>query len=178
MTRHCASQAPDLPQVMSPVDTVKSSPLCRTQRTENRVIDQLEIASKSLFAALNGVIHARNIIPDGAEHSITRPALGQSRRWRLPPVRQVSNPGNQKSAQAVLECCLSRRRLPRLQTAIEHPLCAGIGEREMLENLPDTPLPFRMPCKTLRAQTLGALRNLVRQSFNQWIHLGPPARLI
>jgi hypothetical protein len=34
-----------------------------------------------------------------------------------------------------------------------------------------------MPCKTLPAQTLGALRNLVRQSFNQWIHLGPPAPL-
>jgi hypothetical protein len=30
-----------------------------------------------------------------------------------------------------------------------------------------------MPCKILRALTLGALRNLVRQSFNQWIHLGP-----
>jgi hypothetical protein len=61
--------------VMPSMHQMKLSNLCRSQRTQNRMVEQLYLAPEAGFTLRDDRIHCRNLFPDLVSHLLRRQAL-------------------------------------------------------------------------------------------------------
>src|SRR5215469_13499899 len=141
---------------MAPMHAMKSSPLVRSQWTQEGVIHEFHITPKVLFAGSNAFVHSGNISCQVRYHFFRCQPLGACPDRSFLTTGQVAKARDQESSQAILWRCRSGRGLSSLSATLEDDSCSTVGERKVLQNLGYTPLPFRVPCQLL-GRDAGAL---------------------
>jgi len=116
----------NLLHMMPSVNPMKFSPLRRSQRTQNRVVQYFSAPEASL-ALCDDLVHRRNLQPHLGSYFLHRQTARNSLLRRLPSRRQVAKSQHHECPPALSHRCSSRYGFTRVQQPLEsfHRSCIG-----------------------------------------------------
>lgn len=148
---------------------VKFSPLRDGKRAQKRMIENLGIPSKSLFAELHRGIHLRDFRHDLALNCLHWQATRPRDCGRLNASWKVSQLDYEQSPNALLQSAFLSR-----WTGFQGPSKSlgrsGVRQKEMLKDLRYRPLARRMTPEAFRGQACGQGTDFATQGCQMRVH--------
>lgn len=155
---------------MATVDPVEFTPLPACKGSENRMVQQIGVGSKSFLALPDHFIHDGNLRSNLGKNLVTRKAA----RHRLPgcdaSFGHVTQAQHHISSRTLFPCWFSDVRVPAIQAAFEPLGCPGVSEIKVLEDFRAAPLSFPSPREVLRIHITRDLGNDILESLQVEIH--------
>jgi hypothetical protein len=135
--------------VMPSMHQMKLSPLCRSQRTQKRMVEQVDPAPEAHFTLRDDRIHRHNLCPELASHLLHRQAFRLRDRRCFASGGHVTQSHDDQGQYAMRHGSPRGQRLSACHDSLESLDRSGVGEIQMFQHLRRAPLARGMPAQLL-----------------------------
>src|SRR5208282_1191546 len=135
--------------VMPSMHEVKLPPLWGSQWTENRMVEQLHLASESGFTLRDDCVHRRQFCPNLVSHLLCRQAPRLGDRGGFSSAGHMAQFHYHEGQHALSQGRFRRERFAFSYDSFESVDRSGVAQVKMFQHLRRTPLPREMPAQLL-----------------------------
>ena len=154
---------------------VKLSPLCRTQRTQNRMVEHADPPPKAAFTLRNERIHRCNLGPELVSHFLRRQAFRPRHRRCLASGGHVTQSHHDQGLHAMRHRGPRSLRLSARNYLLKSPDRSRISQVQMFQHLGRAPLARGMPAQLLGGHAFHRRIQISSQLVQSEIHSIAPS---
>lgn len=158
--------------MMAPVDPMKLTPVPRSKRTQNGVVQEIGLASIFFFGQCDDRVHRRNLGGNLGAHLIGREPSWHRILRSFSALWQVIETENNEGPNAIPPYRDSSQRLSGLQTLFETLDGSGVAQVKVLQDFSRAPFALGMAQERFVAQIFGRRGDGILESLQIEIHGG------